>query len=193
MSALRNVHFDFLPILWFFFFFGIELYDPLVYFTNFALVGCSTYRSFLWFCRVVFFFNGVLYCSKVYKVDWFRLFVFHSVFFLVRLIQEHTATVYTGACFALGFLYEFYGVISRISILKPFWVFFVYGGKECSNFIILLVAVLFSQHDLLRLLSFLQESIYIPIVHQRLIDCWYVDLFLCSYLVALIYMTVFIQ
>lgn len=176
-----------------FFFFCIELYDLLVYFTNFALVGCSTYRSFLWFCRVVFFFNGVLYCSKVYKVDWFRLFVFHSVFFLVRLIQENTATVYTGACFALGFLYEFYGVISRISILKPFWVFFVCGGRECSNFIILLVAVLFSQHDLLRLLSFLQESIYIPVFHQRLIDCWYVDLFLCSYLVALIYMTVFIQ
>ena len=67
-----------------------------------------------------FFFNGVLYFSKVYKVDWFCLFVFHSVFFLVRLIQENTATVYTRACFAFVFLYEFYGVISRISILKPF-------------------------------------------------------------------------
>ena len=39
--------------------------------------------------------------------------------------------------------------------LIPFEFIFVYGVRECSNFIVLHVAVQFSQHHLLKRLSFL--------------------------------------
>ena len=52
---------------------------------------------------------------------------------------------------------------------------FVYGVRECSNFIDLLVAVQLSQHHLGKRLSF-PHCIFLP----RLIDCRCVGLFLGS-------------
>ena len=51
------------------------------------------------------------------------------------------------------------GLISRSLIHLEF--IFVYGVRECSNFILFHVAVKFSQHDLLNRLSFLQ-CIFLP-------------------------------
>ena len=45
--------------------------------------------------------------------------------------------------------------------LIHFEFIFVYGVRECSNFIVLHVAVQFSQHDLLKKLSFL-HCIFLP-------------------------------
>ena len=45
--------------------------------------------------------------------------------------------------------------------LIHFEFIFVYGVRECSNFILLHVAVQFSQHHLLKTLSFL-HSIFLP-------------------------------
>ena len=45
--------------------------------------------------------------------------------------------------------------------LIQFEFIFVYGVRECSNFILLHVAVHFSQHDLLKRLSFL-NCIFLP-------------------------------
>ena len=45
--------------------------------------------------------------------------------------------------------------------LIHFEFIFVYGGRECSNFILLHVAVQFSQHHLLKRLSFL-HCIFLP-------------------------------
>uniref|UniRef100_A0A8D1EBR5 Uncharacterized protein n=2 Tax=Sus scrofa TaxID=9823 RepID=A0A8D1EBR5_PIG len=51
------------------------------------------------------------------------------------------------------------GLISRSLIHLEF--IFVYGVRECSNFILFHVAVQFSQHHLLRGLSFL-HCIFLP-------------------------------
>uniref|UniRef100_A0A8D0MAZ8 Uncharacterized protein n=1 Tax=Sus scrofa TaxID=9823 RepID=A0A8D0MAZ8_PIG len=51
------------------------------------------------------------------------------------------------------------GLISRSLIHLEF--IFVYGVRECSNFILFHVAVQFSQHHLLRRLSFL-HCIFLP-------------------------------
>ena len=51
------------------------------------------------------------------------------------------------------------GLISRSLIHLEF--IFVYGVRECSNFIILHVAVQFSHHHLLKVLSFL-HCIFLP-------------------------------
>ena len=51
------------------------------------------------------------------------------------------------------------GLIFRSLIHLEF--IFVYGVRECSNFILLYVAVQFSQHHLLKRLSFL-HCIFLP-------------------------------
>ena len=47
--------------------------------------------------------------------------------------------------------------------LKHFEFIFVYGVRECSNFILLHVVVQFSQHHLLKRLSFLYCSIFLAL------------------------------
>ena len=79
-------------------------------------------------------------------------------------------------------------VVSSLTFrsLIHFEFIFVYGVRECSNFILLHVAVQISQHHLLKRLSFL-HCIFLPPCH-RLIDhrCmglslfhWSIFLFLC--------------
>ena len=48
--------------------------------------------------------------------------------------------------------------------LIHFEFIFVYGIKECSNFIFLHVAVQFSQHHLLKRLSFLHVIVFSPLL-----------------------------
>ena len=63
--------------------------------------------------------------------------------------------------------------------LSHFQFIFVYGVRECSNFIDLYVAVKLSQHHQLKILSFL--IVYFYLLCQRLIDCWCVwDSLFCS-------------
>ena len=78
---------------------------------------------------------------------------------------------------------------------------FVYGVRECSNFILLHVAVLFSQHHLLKRLSFLHcifvfplSKIRWPYVHGFISGFsiwfyWSIFLFLCHYHTVLITVT----
>ena len=58
-------------------------------------------------------------------------------------------------------LYEFYSVSLTFRSLIHFGFIFVYGVRECSNFILLHVAVQFSQHHLLKRLSF-PHCIFLP-------------------------------
>ena len=70
---------------------------------------------------------------------------------------------------------------------------FVYGVKECSNFILLHVAVQFSQHHLLKRLSFLHCIFLPPLLKTRwpyvrgfisglsILFHWSIFLFLCQY------------
>ena len=77
--------------------------------------------------------------------------------------------------------------------LIHFEFIFVYGVRKCSNFILLHVAVQFSQHHLLKrlfaplhiLASFVKETSY-PWVHRfisgfSILFHWSIFLFLCQY------------
>ena len=68
--------------------------------------------------------------------------------------------VYVRGCFAYVLFEEFDGVMSCDS-LSHFEFIFMHGVRVCSNFIDLLAAVQFSQHSLLRRLSF-PRFIFLP-------------------------------
>ena len=63
------------------------------------------------------------------------------------------------------------GLISRSLIHLEF--IFVYGVRECSNFILFHVAVKFSQHHLLNKLSFL-HCMFLPTLSYELAVCAWV-------------------
>ena len=66
------------------------------------------------------------------------------------------------------------GLISRSLIHLEF--IFVYGVRACSNVILFHVAVQFSQHHLLKRLSFLHCIVLLPL--SRLVGCKCMDLIL---------------
>ena len=65
--------------------------------------------------------------------------------------------------------------MSYIQFLSHFEFNFVYGVRECSNFIDLHAAVQLSQHHLLKRLSFF--IVYSCFLCQRLLNCRYMGLF----------------
>ena len=69
--------------------------------------------------------------------------------------------MYARECFAYVFLEEF--LVSGLTFrsLIYFEFIFVYGVKKCSSFILLQVVDQFSQHHLLKRLSFL-HCIFLP-------------------------------
>ena len=77
------------------------------------------------------------------------------------------------------------GLTFRCSIHSDF--IFVYGGKNCSNFILLHVDVQFSQHHLLKRLS-LPHCIFLHTLSK--IGEWVY--FWAFYLVPLVYISVFV-
>ena len=96
-------------------------------------------------------------------------------------------------------------IVSGLSFrsLVHFKFIFVYGVKKCSNFILLHVAVQFSQHYLLKRLSFPHCIFLFPLWKIRYTEVhgfisvlsilfhWSIFLFLCQYHTVL--MTVFLQ
>uniref|UniRef100_A0A8D0TAH4 Uncharacterized protein n=1 Tax=Sus scrofa TaxID=9823 RepID=A0A8D0TAH4_PIG len=72
---------------------------------------------------------------------------------LLQFMSESVLPVFSSRNFIVS------GLIFRSLI--HFEVIFVYDVRECSNFILLHVAVQFSQHCLLKGLSFL-HSIFLP-------------------------------
>uniref|UniRef100_A0A8D0YXN9 Uncharacterized protein n=1 Tax=Sus scrofa TaxID=9823 RepID=A0A8D0YXN9_PIG len=66
---------------------------------------------------------------------------------LLSFMSESIWPMFSSKCFIVS------GLISRAFIHLEF--IFVYGVRECSNFILFHVAVQFSQHHLLNRLSFL--------------------------------------
>ena len=76
------------------------------------------------------------------------------------------------------FLSEFYGIWSYIQIFNPFEFIFVYGFRECPNFILLHVAVQFSEHHLFEETVFC--ILYSCLLCGRLIEHEYLDFFIGS-------------
>ena len=58
-----------------------------------------------------------------------------------RWVKKDFAAIYVKECSACVFLWEFYTVWPYIQVSTPFWVYFVYGIRECSNFILFRVAI----------------------------------------------------
>ena len=77
-----------------------------------------------------------------------------------RWVIEDIALIYAIKCSAYVFLL-FYSFWSYIRSLIHFEFIFVYGIRKFSNFILLHVAVQFSQHHLLKRLS-LPHCIFLP-------------------------------
>ena len=74
---------------------------------------------------------------------------------------EDLAVIYVRECFAYVFLLEFYSLWSYKMDIIHFEFIFVYGVRKCSSFTLLQVVDQFSQHHLLKRLSFL-HCIFLP-------------------------------
>ena len=74
--------------------------------------------------------------------------------------------VYAGECFAMFSSRSF--IVSRLTFrsLIHFEFIFVHGVKKCSSFILLQVVDQFSQHHLLKRLSFF-HCIFLPPLSKR--------------------------
>ena len=79
----------------------------------------------------------------------------------------------------------------RFSSLIHFEFIFVYGVKECSSFIFLYVAVQFSQHHLLKRLSFLHCLVCHGLIDHRCVDLFLgfpfcsINLYFCLVLISM--------
>ena len=87
-----------------------------------------------------------------------HLFTFAFIFFR-RWIKKDIAAIYVRECSAYAKSFIVSGLTVRLLIHFEF--IFVYGVRVCSNFILLHVALQFSQHHLLKRLSFL-HCIFLP-------------------------------
>ena len=83
-------------------------------------------------------------------------------------------------------------IVSGLTFMSliHFEFIFVYGIRECSNLILSCVAVQFSQHHLLKRLSFSSLSILAFVIDQLTVDAWIYFWAFCS--VPLIYISVFV-
>ena len=95
-----------------------------------------------------------------------RFFLHPLVYFYFhysrRWVLEDLALIYVIECSAYVFLYEFIVSGLKFRSLIHFEFIFECGVRKCSNFIILRVAVQFSQHHLLK-------SCLCPIVYSCLL------------------------
>ena len=105
--------------------------------------------------RSVFSFYGFLCCAKAFKLLGLIYFYYSR-----RWVKKDLGVIYVRV-FCL-FSSKSFRVTSLIfSSLIHF--IFVYGVRECSNFILLHVAVQFFQHHLLKKLSFLHCAFLPPL------------------------------
>ena len=125
------------------------------------------------------------------------LFIF--VFLFITLVdQKDPAVIYVKECPVYIYLLSFVASGLKFRYLIHFGFMFVYGVRECSNFILLHVAVQFSKHHLLKRLSFLHcialpplSYINWPEVHGfisgfSMLFHWSIFLFSCQYHTVLI-------
>ena len=107
------------------------------------------------------FVYGFFAMQKLLSLIGSCLFIFVlSPHYSRRQIQKYIALIYVKECSACVFLQELYNVVI-FRFLNCFEFIFLYGVRECSNFILLLVAVQLSQPHLLKRLSFL-HCIFLP-------------------------------
>ena len=119
-------------------------------------------KYFLPFCRLSFHFvYGLFCCAKAFKFNqspfvYFR-FCFHYSRrqiqkILLQFMLRSVVPMVSSSFIVSGLTFR---------SLINFDFIFVYGVRECSNFILLHVAVQFSEYHLLKRLSFL-HCIFLP-------------------------------
>ena len=124
----------------------VYIYEPLIGYTI-----CRYFRPFIR-CLFVLLIVSFAFKRKTLSLIRSNLFAFCFCFpCLRRQIQKNVAKIYVLSVYCLCFMVS--GLIFRFLIHFEF--IFAYDGRECSNFILLHVAVLFSQHHVLKRLSFL--------------------------------------
>ena len=102
---------------------------------------------------------GFLCCAKAFEFNLVPLVYF--VFIVIILgggSNKMLAVIYVKERSTYVFLQEFYSIWPQIQVFNPFEFIFVYAVRECSYFILLHAAVQFSQHHLLKRLSFHADS-----------------------------------
>ena len=181
----RNAYLDTLSFFSFLFsclgcFFDIKLYELFVYSGNYSIVGSIIFKCFLPFCKLSFHFvYGFLFCAKAFKFNQvpFVYFCFYFLYFR-RQIQKILLRFMSNNILPMLFSRRF--MLSNLSFVSliHFEFIFVYGIEECANFILLYVAIQFSQYNLLKRLSFL-HYIFLPFLSQ-IIDYKYMGLCLNS-------------
>ena len=98
--------------------------------------------------------------------------------------------IYVREFTAYVLFWEFHAFRSLVQVFNHFEFLFVYGVRWCSSFILLLVSFQFSQHHLLRRLSF--STVYSWLLCCKLIDLYmHSFIFWALYSVLLIYVSLF--
>ena len=195
----RNVYLGPLPFLdWVVCFLDIELHELPVNSGDQPLVTCFICKYFLPLWALSFHLvHGFLCCAKASKFHWvpfvYFCFYFH---FSRRWIEKDLAVIYVMTLWSVLPMFSsksltVSGLTFRSLIHSEFT--FVYGVREWSNFILLHVAVQFSQHHPLKRPSFLHctflpplSKIGWPYVHGfisglSILFHWSIPLFLCQY------------
>ena len=144
MSSLEKYLFRSSAHFWGFFFFFVLSCMSCLYILK---INCIIWKYFFPFCGLCFHFvYGFLCCAKAFQFNKvpFVCFYFH---YCRRWIQKDIAAIYVKRVFYVFLWYLIY-----------FEFIFVYGVRECSNFILLHVVLQFSQYHLLKRLFFLHCS-----------------------------------
>ena len=106
-------------------------------------------------------FHFSLCCAKAFKLNQVPLAYFCFYFcYSRRWVIEDLALIYVFECSACFPLRVFVSSLTFRSLIH-FEFIFVYGVRRCSNFILLYVALQFSQHHLLKRLC-LPHCIFLP-------------------------------
>ena len=139
-----------------FIFSGNVLQELLVYFGDQSFVCCFVCYYFLPFLRLSFHLAySLLCCAKAFKFSYVSFVYFFFYFqYSGRWVIEDPAVIYVRECFAYVLLCSF--IVSSLTFrsLIHFEFIFVCGVRKCSSFILLQVVDQFSQHHLLKRLSF---------------------------------------
>ena len=140
--------------------FYINMFGRFVYFSDSYNVSCVIFKDLVTFCGLSFhFINSFLCSAKSVKFNWVPLVYFFYFITLKSLIQN--ILLWFTSKSILFYSRNFIVSCLTFRSLIHFEFIFVYGVIECSNFILLHVAVQFTQHHLLKRLSLL-HCVFLP-------------------------------
>ena len=144
-------------------FFDIELHKLFVYFEDESFVCFFICKYFLPFWGLSFcLVYGFLCCEKAFKFK-SHLFIFVFIFVTLGGLKKILLWFMSKSIFPMFYSKRF--IVSGLTLksLIHLEFIFVYDVRLCSNFILLHVAVQFSQHHLLKRLSFLHCKFLLPL------------------------------